>query len=360
MLPRMPTPRLAALALALALAGCGDGVPEIVEPTPWAAINTAFDRGFFDPGVRAALFSDAARGALILPEQLDPARYRFLSVAELRRLDENRRAGEVAFTVDGWPASLAVELTRGDDGGWRITAVEDPAAQRRLLDALGPTGLPIVKDVDPWTGGLAGRDAAGRPTAAVLVMLTGDQLQIDGGEPLPLEEAAVVQAITDAIRTRRELATDAHATYRPHVALALPRATPSTRHAELAAWAVAAGAEALQLIVRSREGAPAWIPLARRTLAAPGSLPSVLRIGREGGKLVISVEREAIEIPDKAGQTDFDGLTAGLREMAERVGKPDGGVVVTHPDVPHGELVALHVAARAALPDVPFTSEVPE
>lgn len=371
-MPAMPAPclltrlaRLAALALlttalALPLAACGDGVPDIIEPTPWAALNTAFDTGFFDPAVRAALFTEPARAALILPDRLAPARYRFLSVAELRRVDDRRRIGEVAFTIDGWPASLAVELTLGDDGGWRITEVESTAAQERLLEVLGPTGLPIVKVVEPWKGGFAGRDAAGRPTAAVLLLVIGDRVQIDGGEPLPLEEAPVVEAITHAIRTRRELADDAHATYRPHVALALPRAAPSTRHAELADWAVTAGAEALQLVVRSREGTPAWIPLARRVLAAPGSLHNVLRLGREGSRLVISVDRETIEVPDKSGQPDFDGLAAGLRAMVERVGRPDGGVIVAHPDVPHGALLALHVAARAALPDVPFTSEVPE
>lgn len=355
-----PPLRLLPLSLLALAAACSSAPPDIVETTPWAALDTAFGDGFFDPDVRAVMFSDAARAALILPDHLDSKRYRFLSVAELRRVDDTHRRGEVAFTVDGWPASLHVEVVRGADGGWRIDGVDSTAVQQRLLDVLGPTGLPIVHQGEPWGGGLAGRDAAGRPTAAVLLMVTGDAVQVDGGEPLPLKEDAIVAALEAAIRTRRELADDAHATYRPHVALALPRAAPSTRHVQLAEWATKAGAEALQLVVRSREGTPAFVPLARRVLAPPGSLPNVVRLAREGGKLVISADRERVEVADAGGQIDRAGLAAGFRTMTERIGRPDGGVIVAHADVTHGALTALHVAAREALPGVAWTSEVPE
>lgn len=347
------------LPLALALAACAEEAPVIVEATPWGAVHTAFGDGFFDPGTREALFSADARAELVLPDALTAGRYRFLSLAELRRVTDDRRVGEVAFAVDGWPATLEVELVRGADGGWRIERVADRADQERLLAILGPTGLPIVRDVEPWAGGLAGRDAAGRPTAAVLIKVHDDRAYVDGGDPLPIEEGPVGTALSTAIKTRRELADDATATYRPHVAIALPRDAPSTLHARLARWAVEAGAESLQLVVRSREGTPAWIPLARRTLAPPGTLANAWRIARGARKLTVTAGQSSVEVPDRDG-VDLDGLAEALRRTAESAGRPDGLVFVAHPDVSHGLLVDLHLAARGALPDVPITGEVPE
>lgn len=354
-----PLPLLISL-LACGLCACAEQTPDIVETTPWAALSTAFGGGLFDPGVREAMFSEAARRDLTLPDAITAGRYQFLSVAELRRVDDTRRVGEVAFAVDGWPASLEVELARGADGGWRIERVAPPAVQQRLLELLGPTGLPIARDVQPWSGGLAGRDAAGRPTAAVLLKVQGDHAFVDGGEPLPLEEGPVGAALGDAIKTRRELADDAHATYRPHVALALPRAASSKLHVELSRWALDAGAEALQIVVRSREGTPAFVPLARRTLAPGGTVANAWRIVRGKGALVVEAGDRKTSVPDADGALDLVGLEAALRASADAVGAPDGLVLVAHDDVAHGMVIDLHLAARAALPEVPMTGEVAE
>lgn len=352
--------RLMAFALLAALfVGCGRDAAPIVESTPWGAVQTAFGDRFFDPEAREVLFSEQARKDLILVDALDAGRYAFLSVAELRRVDDRRRVGEVAFTVDGWPASIGVEMSRDDQGGWHIDKVAPPDEQQRLLDVLGPTGLPIAREVDPWLGGLAGRDAAGRPTAAVLLLVLGDSLFVDGGDAMPIEQASVVEALKAAIKVRRELADDATATYRPHVALALPRAAPSELHAQLAQWATDAGAEALQLIVRSREGSPAQVPLARRVVAPMGMATNTLRVRRVEGALEVSAGDDPIKVPDAGGQADIAGLGPALETMVERIGRPDGGIIEAHPDLDHGTFIKLRLAARMALPKVPFTSEVP-
>ncbi len=356
MMPLRPTLAL----IGLALLACAEETPEIVETTPWAAVSTAFGDGLFDPGVRAAMFSEAARRDLILPDALTAGRYRFLSLAEMRRIADDRRIGEVAFAVDGWPAALEIELARGADGGWRVERVAPPAVQQRLLDLLGPTGLPIAREVEPWSGGLAGRDAAGRPTAAVLLMVQGDRAFVDGGEPLPVEEGPVVAALTAAIKTRRELADDAHATYRPHVALALPRAAPAPLHVQLADWALDAGAEALQVVVRSREGTPAFVPLARRVLAPQGTVANSWRLVHEKKQLELRAGDERIPIPDAEGDLDLDALGRALKAATESLGAPEGLVLTADPSLTHGTVVDLHLAARAALPKVPITGEVAE
>ncbi len=346
-----------ALAAPLGLSACADDAPVIVETTPWAAVSTAFGDGLFDPQVREVMFSEAARRDLMLPDAVTAGRYQFLSVAEVRRIDDRRRVGEVAFAVDGWPATLEFELIRGDDGGWRVDRVAPPEVQQRLLELLGPSGLPIAREVEPWSGGLAGRDAAGRPTAAVLLKVQDDKAFVDGGEPLPLEEGPVGAALTAAIKTRRELADDAHATYRPHVALALPRAATSKLHVELSRWALDAGAEALQIVVRSREGTPAFVPLARRVIAPGGAVANAWRIVREKGRLELRAGDRIAKVPDKDGSLDLDGLGAALAKAVDAMGKPDGLVLVAHDDLPHGTVIDVHLAARAALPEVPMTGE---
>jgi hypothetical protein len=269
------TLRAARALLCLLVVGCAaPEAPAALEPSATFTAEQIFGPLFFNPQARSALMQPGV--ALKLPEIIEQDRYRFLQVTELRRVNEEKRVGEVAFSIDGWPAQLGVELTH-TTAGWRLSGVDDVKVQQGIVEVLGIEGLPRSHSAEPWPGGLAGRDAAGRPTAAALVMVTHAGLWIDG-QRVPPDAAAVKAAIAAALAARQQLAWVAHATYRPHVALALPATEPATRHAELARWAIEAGAEALMLIVRDPQGGPAFLPLAHTAPTPEGEVaaPHVL------------------------------------------------------------------------------------
>ncbi len=347
-----------ALALLVALSGCG-GSDEASEAAPTAheVVAAAFGPSFFDPTQRARWLTPEAVAALRLPARLDESRYGFLHVGELRRVNPHRRVGEVAFAIDGWPAALDLELSRSD-AGWRVSGVGDPREQAALLDLLGPDGLASAPSALPWSGGLAGSDRAGRPSAAVMLLSLRGRTWIDG-RPLPEPSRdAVVSALRAALEARAQLARDAHATYRPQVALALPRDASALEHTLLAQWATNAGAEALGLVVRGKDQGPGYLPLARRGPAPPGvSEPDVvrLRLGLEGLDMRVARAERAVPFTTVI---DKVGIGQALQTLL-RAHAPRGGLIEPWPDGDHGGIVALLDACRAAAPDLPIATVAP-
>ena len=339
------------------LVGCGGtSQPAGDARTAYATVRDVFDAGFFDATARGALMTPAAAADLKLPGLVDAARYRFLHVGELRRVSATRRAGDVAFAIDGWPAALELELTRGDDG-WRISRVGQPAAQEALVELLGPDGLASAPAAMPWSGGLAGRDAAGRPSAAAMVLGVGDRLWVDGEPVARNTRAAVVDALRRALAARQQLAQDAHATYLPQVAIALPRDASSLRHALLAEWAVEAGAMALGLVVRAKGAGPGYLPLARRGPVPPGGTAQVVRIRRDltGVHLTFAETRRTVSAEDLSDK----GRVGVVLEAIRRAHAPTGALIEAYTDGDHGGVVALLNACRATAPDLPVASAAP-
>ncbi len=324
-----------------------------------AVVAAAFDGGLYDREARARLFAPAAIEGLALATELDLERYQFLHVAELRRLTGDHLAGDVAIAVDGWPAAIGFDLRRDGASSWRVTAVSPPAEQRRLLTLLGPLGLPIVGDAPPWSGGLAGRDASGRPTAAVLVLALEGAVYVDGGQRVPNTRDGVVEALRAALGTRHTLARDAHATYTPQVAIALAREDSALRHALLAEWATEAGAQALVLVVRRKDGGPGQVPLARRAPAPPGTEPKIARVRQDIATLTVAVGEDTRTLPRASGAVDREALAGALADLYAAHPTLAGVVIEADPDGAHGPLVALLQAVQAAAGELPIATEAP-
>ncbi len=322
-------------------------------------VNAAFGEDLHDPTARARRFGAPAAEQLVLARELDATRYRYLHPAELRRLTADRLAGEAAFTVDGWPAAITFELGRAGDGTWRVESVAAPEEQRRLMTLLGPLGLPVVRDAEPWNGGLAGRDAAGRPTAAVLLLALEGALYVDGVHRVPNRREPAVEALRAALATRTALAHDAHATYRPQVAIALPRDASALRHALLARWAEEAGAEALMLVVRRADGGPGQLPLARRAPAAPGAHPVVARVRQDIAAVTLTVGDDVRTLPRTAGAADDAALADAFAALHAAHPTLAGVVIEADPDGAHGALVSLLRSAQRAAGELPIATEGP-
>ncbi|MCB9545520.1 MAG: hypothetical protein H6706_06510 [Myxococcales bacterium] len=343
------------------LLGCSAderGGPAAGRPlSAFEVASRAFGSAFFDAEARGALLTGRAREAFRLPGLIEPDRYRFLQVAELRRVDDDRREGEVAFAIDGWPAQLAVELTRSADG-WRISKVDDAATQQALVDVLGARGLPRARTAEPWPGGLAGRDANGRPTAAALVMVTAAGFWVDGRR-VPDEPGAIRSAIADALAARQQLAWVAHATYRPHVAIALAADAPALRHAQIAALAVEAGAEALMLVVRDPQGGPAFLPLAHAEPLPVGErVPPVIDVQQTTAGVRLAVGEVAADVPPGDDGLRVESLRPAVASLQRA--EPAAGFLF-HPDPGgnHARAVALLDALRSAASGLPIASVAP-
>lgn len=330
---------------------------------------------------RDALFDPAALGAWRRLQ--GDAADRFLGVSDLRPGPGDAAAdATIDFDRDGWP--LAVSLTlRHTDAGWRVAAVDADGALQRRAGALGPNGLPRAGAARTWAGGLAGRDAAGRPTAAILVLATTAGLEVDGGPPLAPTPAAVTEALRAAVSRREALATSAHATARIQAAFALPRDTPADLLPRLSDWAREAGVREHLLVVRGADGGPAVLalPAVERTPSPPSPPPGpgcapgspapppltctpayapyfVLRASPDGQRLEAAGESVLLgdlvdaSVPEHLGPalSRLRAAHPGLLGVRLRVGA----------DVSHGQVVGLLDAARIAAPDLPVLPEFEE
>lgn len=346
-----------AVLLVWGLTACGGDAETPAAQTTFSTLHDVFDTGFFDATARAARMSPEAAADLRLPGLLDASRYSFLHVGELRRVSNTRREGDVAFAIDGWPAALDIELERGK-AGWRVVKVGRPEDQQALVDLLGPDGLASAPAALPWNGGLAGRDAAGRPTAAVMLLAVRDRIWVDGRPVGQNARAPVVAALRAALGARQQLAQDAHATYRPQVAIALPRDASSLRHALLAQWAVEAGAVALGLVVRTKGAGPGYLPLARRGPAPLGvTEPDVLRMRRDltGVHFSVGETKQSVAAADLADKASIGRALEAIR----RAQAPAGAVIEAYADGDHGGVVALLDSCRASAPDLAVAPAAP-
>ncbi len=333
------------------LAACSAPPPDGLG-TPSAVVTAVFGERFFDAQARSAHCEPSAAQALVLPGLVDAQRYQFLQIAELRRVDATTRAGTVAFAVDGWPLSIGVELRRQGDA-WRLTAVDPPATQRRWLELVG--ALPRAPSARPWEGGLAGRDAVGRPTAAVLVVAFKDEVAVDGR---PVAPGGLEAAVAEALAVRRRLAADAHATYRPHVALALAADAPASRQTGLAEAARRAGAEAVSLVARGAGGGPALLALARRTEAATADARDrVVRLQFAPDGVDLALDDRTRRVAFAGGTVDAAGIAAALQALTQGTPAPAGAVVAADGTTRHGEVIALLDACRAAAPHLALLAE---
>lgn len=386
----------ACLALSLVCCACVAALPACrgsaqtnaqAGPEP---VLPAIERAF-----SAADATERARGfdapALAAWQRLQgDGTHRFLSVSDLRpgATDDNA-AATLDFDRDGWPMAVGLTL-RHADTGWRIATVDADGALERRLAALGPNGLPRAGAARTWDGGLAGRDAAGRPTAAILVLATPAGLEVDGGPPLSPTPEAITDALRAAVARREALAASAHATARIQAAFALPRDTPADLLPSLCDWAREAGVPEHLLVVRGADGGPSVLALPaveRRpspptpppgpgcapASAAPGSAPAapppltctpafapylVLRATPEGQRL--EAAGESVLLGDLVDASVPEHLGPALSRL--RAAHPGllGLRMLTGTDVSHGQVVGLLDAARIAAPDLAVLPEPEE
>jgi hypothetical protein len=381
---------LVCCACVAALPACRGGAPTDAQAGP-EPLLPAIERAF-----SAVDATERARGfdapALAAWQRLQgDATHRFLSVSDLRPGPggTDAAAATIDFDREGWPMAVALTL-RHTDTGWRIATVDADGALERRLAALGPNGLPRAGAARTWAGGLAGRDAAGRPTAAILVLATPAGLEVDGGPPLAPTPQAISEALRAAVARREALATSAHATARIQAAFALPRDTPADLLPRLSEWARAAGIREHLLVVRGADGGPSVLalPAVERTpsppapppgpgcapaSAAPGSTPAgpppltctpafapylVLRATPEGQRL--EAAGEAVLLGDLVDASVPEHLGPALSRL--RAAHPGllGLRMLTGTDVSHGQVVGLLDAARIAAPDLAVLPEPEE
>lgn len=351
-----------------AFAGCGDKATTAPEAAPsddvaaarsaWAAAGEAFSARLFDPAHLTRWFAEPVRPAVVLPRLITAERYQLLQVAELRRVSDDQRVGEIAFAVDGWPMAIGFGIRRTTDG-WQVNGIAEAPVQQALVSLVEPGGLPQSDTAEPWPGGLAGRDANGRPTAAAFVLVTGAGLWVDG-QPVTDNAAALQGAIRAALKGRTDLAQAAHATYRPHVALAMSADTRGARLAEVVEQAVEAGAETLMIIVRDPTGGPAFMPLAvvEEVPAGEKKLP-VIRARATKAGLVLAMSLEVGEVEETlAGALP---TRAQLAPVLERLQAEEAAVgILFEPE--HGDFartIALLDLLRTAAPGVPIATHLP-
>ena len=111
--------------------GCAEEKAAPEHASSWSTVKAAFDTDFFDETQRTRWFTGAAASQLVLPALITPERYQYLGLSELRWMGTDRRQGEVAFSIDGWPASLMIQMTRVQ-GRWQFVQVSASAQQERL------------------------------------------------------------------------------------------------------------------------------------------------------------------------------------------------------------------------------------
>lgn len=353
---------------ALLLMACGDA-PEAPAPaasataTPsarsaWSAAAEAFGPKLFDEKHRARWFAEPIRPAVVLPRLIKAERYQFLQVAELRRVTDDQRVGEVAFAVDGWPMAIGFGVRRTSDG-WQVNGIAEAPVQQSLISLVEPGGLPQSDTAEPWPGGLAGKDANGRPTAAAFVLITGAGLWVDG-QPVADNAAAIQGAIRKALKGRTDLALTAHATYRPHVALAMSADTRARRLPELVDQAVEAGAETLMVIVRDPTGGPAFMPLAvvEEVPAGEKKLP-VIRAQATKDGLVLAMSLEIGEVEETLTGTRPTRLQ--LAPVLKRLQAEEKAVGILFEPLAgdYARAVALLDLLRTAAPGVPIATRLP-
>ncbi len=396
-LRRLALPVLGACVVAcdpLAVAPGAGGLTNAHGPPVLPAIEFAF--GSAPPAERQPHFTPPAWAALAA---LAPDAPGFLAVSDLRYVDEDRRAGEVDLEIDHWPISLSFEAAVTPEGV-RITTVDADASYWRHRALLDPGGLPRAGTARPWQGGLNGHDAAGRPTASVLVLATTAGLEVDGGAPLPAEPARIVDALRLAAARRTRMAEEAHATARLQVAFGLPRDTPAPLGPQLMRWAREAGLDEHLVLVRGPDGGPGVLSLpstpatpvtglpvgtspacapeiaappprkGRRVRKAPPPPPPppqaltcqpafapYLLLGPAPGGWVLEGGGERVALGDLAQAAVPEHIGPRITHLRTTHPGRVGLRLRTGPSQTHGDVVALLDAVRSAAPELPALPE---
>ena len=315
---------------------------------------------------------------------------RLTAVSDLRWVSDAQRAVVVDLEWARWPLAVRADLTLDPVTDWRVTAVDSDGVLRRHLESLGPHGLPRAGAARPWMGGLAGRDGASRPTAAILVLVTDVGVEIDGGRPAPVEAEVVIRGLRAAVARREALAAAAHATARIQAAFALPRETPSGLLPKLCVWGRSAGVREQLLLVRGADGGPAVLALPAlddvARAPAPPPAPTCAAAGAAAGAAAVNAAPRTCD-PAWAPYLVLSSTAAGytleaageslvlgdlvdasvpehLGPAVSRLRNAHPGLVGlrfrTGPGVSHGQVVGFLDAARIAAPDLPVLPEFEE
>lgn len=328
----------------------------VKDRSAWSVAAEAFSARLFDKAHRDRFMTPAVQALFVLPRLVKPTRYRFLQVAELRRVSNDERVGEVAFAIDGWPMALTIGMQRTTDG-WRVSNMAEAPVQNALVQLVElKGGLPQSDTAEPWPGGLAGKDANGRPTAAAFLLVTGAGLWVDG-QAVADNAAAVQAALRTALKARTDLAQAAHATYRPHVAFALDGAARAERLPEVVQWAMEAGAETLMLIVRDPTGGPAFVPLAVvEEIPAGERKKPVIRAKATPDGLMLAMSLDIGEVEETI--TARVPTRLQLAPVLKRLQAEEKavGIVFEAGGGAHARMVALLDALRTAAPGVPIAT----
>ena len=324
--------------------------------SPWSFAKQTFSKRIFEAEFREKRLSQKAIDSLIFARQLHPGRYRFLHLAELVTTGRDTRTGEVAISIDGWPTTVHFTMGR-QEGRWMITGVGSTDAQRRILELLGPVGLPYVDSATTWTGGLAGRDAYGRPNGSVLVVVVGGRVYIDGRIETAYRQNDITAAIDSALKTRATVAKGAYATYRPHVAIALIQNAPMMMVSDLTKWAFNAGADAVQILVRRKNNSPGWLGIGQ---IKPGNSTSTrvlrVRISRQY-ITVYAVSSDGAAPVIKIPTQKSDALSERLKRLATDSPLPNGVIIEPSTADEHVTMAKVIASIQSGLPDVPVALE---
>ena len=268
--------KLAALSLSLIHFGC---TGEQLLSSAWLTAEQGL-AAITTPELNSPAWrSVAIRSDIKLLQDLGAQRLTATGIQEVTVIDERTHTLNLGITIDSWPLSLEF-LLKKKNTGWSVSEQTNRRTVRLALTLLSDSGLPQIRKGEPWKGGLMGFDALGRPNASVL--LIGDGVTVSVGRETP--QRLSVSALTASIRTKFErrarASTAAFATYRPHVAIALPMAAPFERLVDLVRAATGAGTISIQLLANSENG-PSWLPLAVLARGEKQEQPAVVRISAD-------------------------------------------------------------------------------
>lgn len=265
--------RLVILSLSLTYFGCmGDELP----PSVWLTAQQGLDIITSPDLEHSAWGSNTISADIKLLHDLGAQRLRATETQEVVVIDERTQTLNLGVTVDSWPLSLEF-LVKKKNTGWSVAEQTNRRSVRLALTLLSESGLPQIRKGLPWNGGLMGVDALGRPNASVLLLGDGVTVSVGGHAPRRFEKTELTASIQGEFERRARASTAAFATYRPHVAIALPMAAPFERLVQLVRSATQAGALSIQLLANSEDG-PSWLPLAVVAKGAKQEQPAEVRI----------------------------------------------------------------------------------
>ncbi len=358
-----PGPVRPSLAIGLVgvwLAACLPSSDSSIDvTTPLSRLEQVFGPDFFDLTRRTLHLTLEAQRTFELPEVFGRDRYRFLGVTDLRRIDGDHREAVVDVSIDRWPLSVGVSVGRVL-GEWKVTGFEPLEHTRWRLRFLDQEGLPRAGTARPLQVGLDGRDAAGRPSAVIVLLADGETLAVDGRQ-VENSRDAVVERLREAIALRQRLAEAVHAQARAQAGLGLRADEVAGRLPVLLEWARAAGLNEAVLLVRAPDGSPAYLPLPRIEEQPPGrSAPPTITCSQELDVLVLEIEGQRATVPISAnGPIDARSLEQALAGLR----RTHGGIVGIRLPLglysSHGHTAALLDALRAAAPELPVLPVLP-